>query len=168
MNTSENIRPTILVDTREQCPLSFKHLASVRGTLQTGDYSIVGLEEVFSVERKSVPDLVSSVIQGRDRFERELHRLRGYRFKRLLIVGSREDVERGLYESKANPRSILASLQAFEIRYDLPIVWQPDEAKAAILIETWAVFFAREVVKGYSGYLAGMEAAKDGCGTPKG
>ena len=29
---------------------------------------------------------------NRVRFERELHRLRGYRFKRLLIVGSEKDI----------------------------------------------------------------------------
>jgi hypothetical protein len=29
---------------------------------------------------------------NRERFERELHRLRGYRFKRLLVVGSEAEI----------------------------------------------------------------------------
>src|SRR6478752_8650758 len=81
--------PVIIVDTREQTPLSFARLESVRGTLRTGDYSVKGLEDLFSVERKTVADLVGCCMaDNRERFERELHRLRGYRFKRLLVVGS--------------------------------------------------------------------------------
>jgi hypothetical protein len=42
--------PVIVVDTREQEPLAFERLASVRGTLQTGDYSVAGLQDLFSIE----------------------------------------------------------------------------------------------------------------------
>jgi ERCC4-type nuclease len=52
-------QPVLVVDSREQEPLTFSRLHSVRGTLQTGDYSIRGLEELFSIERKSIPDLVA-------------------------------------------------------------------------------------------------------------
>jgi DNA excision repair protein ERCC-4 len=50
--------PVIVVDTREQDPLSFQRLQTVSGTLSTGDYSVAGLENLFSVERKTVLDLV--------------------------------------------------------------------------------------------------------------
>ncbi len=54
--------PTIITDTREQTPLVFEHLPSEhlpseRGSLQSGDYSILGLEHDFAIERKSIPDL---------------------------------------------------------------------------------------------------------------
>jgi DNA excision repair protein ERCC-4 len=76
----------VVFDSREQDPLIFQNLTSVRGTLYTGDYSILGLEELIAVERKTIPDLVSCCMgENRERFERELHRLRGFRFKRLLI-----------------------------------------------------------------------------------
>jgi hypothetical protein len=82
----------IVVDTREQDPLVFERLASMRGTLQTGDYSVVGLQDLFSIERKTVSDLVGCCMrQNLERFERELHRLRGYRVKRLLVVGKGGD-----------------------------------------------------------------------------
>src|SRR5258708_348192 len=78
--------PVIVVDTREQNPLTFERLESRAGTLQTGDYSVAGLEELFAVERKTVPDLVSCCMRSnRERFERELHRLRGFKFKPLVI-----------------------------------------------------------------------------------
>ncbi len=138
--------PTIVIDTREQTPLSFRTLKSVPGTITTGDYSVLGAEELFSVERKSIQDLVMSVTSERDRFERELHRLRGYRFKRLLIVGKQEDVLEHRYRSKALPKSVIHTLQAFEVRYDVPVIWADDATVAAECVERWAYWFSRETV----------------------
>ncbi len=139
--------PTLIVDSREQDPLVFKKLPSERGTLQTGDYSIKGCEEIFAVERKSIADLVQSVTTERDRFERELHRLRGFRFKRLLIVGGESEIRTHRYRGSANPKAILHSIRAFEIRYDVPVVWQAFPNKAAEQVESWAWWFSREVLK---------------------
>jgi DNA excision repair protein ERCC-4 len=61
--------PVILVDTREQESLVFERLTSVRGTLQTGDDSVSGLKDLFSIERKTVSDLVGcSMGDNRERF----------------------------------------------------------------------------------------------------
>jgi DNA excision repair protein ERCC-4 len=140
--------PVIVVDTREQEPLAFQRLASVRGTLQTGDYSVAGLEDLFSVERKTVPDLVGCCMgDNRERFERELHRLRGYRFKRLLVVGSEFEILAGQYHSNIKPQAVMATLCAFEVRYDIPVVFVPSPGDGARLIERWAFFFAREAVQ---------------------
>jgi len=68
--------PVIIIDSREQTPLQFTRLEARVATLPSGDYSIAGLEELFAVERKSIPDLVACCTgQNRERFERELHRL---------------------------------------------------------------------------------------------
>lgn len=72
---------------------------------------------------------------NRERFARELHRLRGYRFKRLLIIGTREDIAAGRYHSKIAPKAVLATLGAFEIRFDLPVVYAETPETAASLIE---------------------------------
>jgi DNA excision repair protein ERCC-4 len=139
--------PVIVVDTREQDPLVFERLASVRGTLQTGDYSVAGLEKSFSIERKTVADLVGCCMgENRERFERELHRLRGYRFKRLLVVGSEAEILSGQYHSNIKPNAVLATLYAFEVRYDLPVVFVPTAQAGARLVERWAFYFAREAV----------------------
>lgn len=139
--------PTLIVDTREQEPLVFQKLPSERGTLQTGDYSIKGCIDLFAVERKSIQDLVGSVTTERDRFERELHRLRGFRFKRLLIAGAEAEIKTHRYRGNANPKAILHSVRAFEVRYDVPVVWQPFPEKAAEQVESWAWWFSREVLK---------------------
>lgn len=140
--------PVIVVDTREQDPLPFSRLKSQAGTLVTGDYSVAGLEILFAVERKSVSDLVGCCMgENRERFERELHRLRGFRFKRLLIVGTEEEILKGGYRSNIKPQAVLGTLRAFEIRYDIPVVFceTPDQAGRAI--ESWSFWFAREMVE---------------------
>src|SRR5260370_22642077 len=99
-----DLEPGIVVDTREQAPLPFARLKTQAGTLATGDYSVAGVESLFAVERKSISDLVGCCMgQNRDRFERELHRLRGFRFRRLLIIGTEAQIQEGKYCSSIKP-----------------------------------------------------------------
>ena len=65
------------------------------------------------------------LVDTRERFCRELHRLRDFDFARLLIIANRQDVEQGNYRSHATPQSILASLAALEVRYRVPVVGRP-------------------------------------------
>jgi ERCC4-type nuclease len=142
---------TIVIDTREQTPLSFADLpgvSSVSGALQSGDYSIQGLEEHFAVERKSIEDLVGSCTGDRDRFKRELHRLRGFAFARLLVVGTQDQIELQRYRSKASPKAILASLTAFEVEYNVPVVFVPTAAQASRWLARAAWYFKRSRQKG--------------------
>jgi DNA excision repair protein ERCC-4 len=140
--------PIIVVDTREQDPLPFSRLKTESGTLVTADYSVVGLEHLFGVERKSISDLVGCCVgQNRERFERELHRLRGFRFKRLLVVGSEAQILKGEYHSNIKPRAVLGTLRAFEVRYDVPVVFEPTSVLAGRRIESWSFWFAREMVE---------------------
>jgi ERCC4-type nuclease len=151
-------RPVIVVDTREQAPLKFERLIAVPGTLHSGDNSTHGLEASFVVERKSVGDLANCYLAGqRDRFEHELHRMHGYRFKRLLIVGTREDVTAGRYHSKIASKAILSTLGAFEVRYDLPVVLADTLEAAAREIERWAWWFSREVTEDANNLLRGCK-----------
>lgn len=140
------LRPTVVVDTREQDPLPISRLPSVRGTLTSGDYSVLGLEDLFAVERKSVADLVACCVgDNRDRLSRELHRLRGCRFARLLVVGTREQIERADYRSRIVPSAVLHSLAAWEARF-IPVVFSDTPEDAARLVESWAYWFSREVL----------------------
>jgi ERCC4-type nuclease len=143
-----DMRPLIVIDTREQTPLQFIRLSAERGTLQTGDYSFRGGEELFAVERKTIPDLVSCVCgENRERFCRELHRLRGYRFRRLLIVGTPEAIDAANYRANVVPNAVKALLSVAEHRYDTPVVFEPDAVAAAHRIETWVWWSAREIVQ---------------------
>ncbi|MDB6110473.1 MAG: hypothetical protein JWR69_2223 [Pedosphaera sp.] len=149
-------KPVIVVDSREQLPLAFTRLASVRAGLNAGDYSFRGGETLFGVERKSIQDLVGCCTgANRERFERELIRLRGYRFKRLLVIGERADVAAQRYRGSVSPKAVLATLAAFEARYDVPVVWCPTPEAGALQVESWAWWYSREVVKAANGLLAG-------------
>jgi hypothetical protein len=45
----------------------------------------------------------------------------------------------------------MATLCAFEVRYDLPVVFVPSPEDGARLIERWAFYFARETVEAVNG-----------------
>jgi hypothetical protein len=79
--------------------------------------------------------------------ERELHRLRGFRFKRLLIVGSCGEIELQRYYSRIAPKAVLATLSAFEVRYDCPVVFVATAVEAALQVERWFYFFAPEITE---------------------
>ncbi len=137
--------PTAIIDTREQTPLHLGTLPVIHSVLVSGDYSLVGADHLFAVERKSLGDLAGCVTGERERFTRELIRLRGYRFRRLLIVGSREDILARRYHSKLDPAAMLSSLAAWEIRYDIPVVHVATPEAGGALVAAWVRSFAREV-----------------------
>ena len=109
----------IKIDTREQQPYTFKD--SETGTLSVGDYSILGLEDCISIERKTLDDLISCLTSDRDRFERELYRGKSLDYFCLIIEASLQDIVNGNYRSQASPKSMIQSLLAFSIRYRLPV-----------------------------------------------
>jgi hypothetical protein len=80
-------------------------------------------------ERKSMVDPIACCTgANRERFERELHLLRGYRFKRLLVVGTEAAILESKYYSGISPQCVVATLGAFEVRYDVPIVYSTTPA----------------------------------------
>jgi len=63
-------KATVIVDTREQNPFSFSRFrgwfAGIKHkALHVGDYSVAGLEDVLTVERKDLPDLIHSFTSDR-------------------------------------------------------------------------------------------------------
>ena len=105
--------PTILVDTREQSPWSFgsrahriKHTA-----LKVGDYSVLGMQNIVTVERKSVPDLFHTMTRGLARFEKELDKVErtGMRFMAVIVEGSFESISLGSRWSWAQPDRVLST-----------------------------------------------------------
>ena len=139
--------PRIIVDTREQTPLVFTRLASEVSGLTTGDYSFSGGESYMAVERKSVADLVGCCMGvDRARFERELHRLRGFKFKRLLVVGTPGEIASHQYRSRIEPDAVINTLAALEVRYEVPVVFAATPDDAALWVEQWACWCAREII----------------------
>ena len=85
---ASNKQIIIVEDSREQTPLSFdgfRGIEVVRYGLKTGDYSIQGYESAICFERKSVQDLVGTLIGGHERFLREMERMKGFQEKYILV-----------------------------------------------------------------------------------
>ena len=138
----------VIVDTREQAPLAIPAHWRMRGTLRTGDYSILGHETSFAIERKSLEDLVHSLTHDRARFEREMRRLSSFQFKRVLVESPYSALMVDAFRfSMAKPYSIRASVAAFEVRYNIPFVFASGRAEALGHVMRWARYYIREQAK---------------------
>ncbi len=114
----------IVIDTREQTPFVFPEgVQTVSGTLQSGDYSLQGFTDLVTIERKSLPDIVGCIGQGRDRFERELMRLRGYRYKAVIIEANLKQCEAGKWRGKILPQQLLGSIASWRVKYGVEFIY---------------------------------------------
>lgn len=139
----------IIEDTRESLPLDFtgiKNVEVVRQGLKTGDYSIVGHEDKICFERKSVPDLVGTLIGGHERFLREMDRMKGYEVKYILVEHTAGTVyrycEKMGWELKFD--TIIQSLLAYAYHYHVRVRFCKDREDMAKYI----VAKSREYLKG--------------------
>lgn len=129
----------LLVDTREQdTPALRKRLEASgrpfeRATLKSGDYSArfilpdgssCSLADRVVVERKmSAGEISQNFTRNRDRFIREFERLKAAGTRSHLIIenSSWEDIAGHNYRTLFAPRAFIASLMAWQARYDVRI-----------------------------------------------
>jgi len=123
-------KPVVLVDTREQFPLSFTHFSNWIGEtkkqkLDAGDYSVEGMEHLLMLERKSLSDLITTLMQNRERFFKSCERLSRYRWRALLVEASYEDIKTPYDEgyTKAHPNAVSGSLDALEAKFGIPVIY---------------------------------------------
>ena len=133
----------VVIDTREQFPFAFTGLQAdaaqghrplivqtQAGTLQSGDYSILGAEAEVAIERKSLDDLYGTIGQGRERFERELARLQeiaastAYSHASVVIeAGWGEIIGAPPRHTRLAPKTVSRSIQAWTFRFPLVHWW---------------------------------------------
>lgn len=137
----------VISDTREQEPYSFDpaRVTTVRRALPAGDYSLVGLECRVGVERKSLEDLVDTVIRDRGRFERELARLSTYEAACVVVEGDLPDVLDHRYRSGAHPASVLGAVIAIIVDHQIPVFFCGDRATARAFVEGYLLRFHKKV-----------------------
>jgi len=121
---------TIIIDTREQRPFHFDDWPTSAGTLATGDYSIQGIEERVAIERKSLQDLVGCCGRDRERFKRELQRLKAYDCRAVIIEADAGQVVNGAFRGQLKPAHIIGSVASWQTRYSVPFVWAGDHGAA--------------------------------------
>lgn len=107
----------VIIDSREQQSYSLEPLTTETGTLSTGDYSLADeFSGLVCIERKSLSDFVSSCTSGRERFDRELHRMLSYPSRAVVVEGTWADIEAGEWRARATPKMIKASVTSFVSR----------------------------------------------------
>lgn len=137
---------TIIVDTREQQPWEFGLHTTSRKKLDTGDYSIEGLESLLTIERKkSVSEIANNITESR--FKDVLQRMSIIPYKFMLFefdledvynfpVGS--DIPKKLWDKiKISPKYLLKYLTELQLNYDIHVIYcgcAEDAEKMAVSI----------------------------------
>jgi len=150
---------TIIVDSREQVNghvtgyFDKIKVAHTTRKLDTGDYSaMIGnmtLEHDIVVERKaSLDELAGNFTMDRQRFEDEFTRAKADSLKVFLLVenASWSDIFLHNYRSKLDPKSLIASMLSWQIRFNITIVFcKPSETGQ--IIYGLLYYAAREALK---------------------
>jgi len=124
-------KPVVVIDTREQAPLDFEDTSNwiggtTRRKLDAGDYSVVGMERLLRLERKSLTDLITTLMQSRTRFFNECELLARFRYSALLVEATYEDVKSFYHDdlcTAAHPNAVSGSLDAVEARFGIPVIY---------------------------------------------
>lgn len=132
-----------VVDTREKDPWDIG-VECVRKKLDSGDYSILTLEDRVAIERKSLDDLVQSVIHERTRFFDELERLTQYEYAYVVVEGSLRDLILGNYRSHAHPNSVLGSMLSVIVDYRIPVYLCSDRQAACKFAHDLLTYIGRK------------------------
>lgn len=147
---------TVISDTREQRNehilrfLKEKNIPCASRKLDAGDYSAqlgeYSLEKDVVIERKrNLDEICGNLTADRDRFEREFMRTKAAGTKVFLIIenSSWDDVYLQNYRSKLSSKSLLASLLAWQVRYNVTVIFC-NSANTPKLIYQILYYAARE------------------------
>jgi hypothetical protein len=85
-------------------------------------------------ERKNPEDFASSLTAGRERFDREVQRLRAYSFRAIIVEADLDYFISGRCRSRIHVNSILGSICSMHARYGVPTIFAHDPATAGRMI----------------------------------
>lgn len=134
----------IIVDSREQTPWSFDfypQIETVSKKLETGDYSIEGLEDKFTIDRKAcVAEIANNIGIDKKRFEAELERMLKIKYTFLICEFSIDDVlkyplgsnipKSQIGKVRINGKFILKTLYGYRDKYGIQIEFCGNREKA--------------------------------------
>ena len=134
---------TMIVDTREQLPLwnSVDYKIICR-KLDEGDYTTDELFNLAHAERKSPIDLYGSLIQGHERFMREIQRAieKDLSFAIFVECSEKKFINkrfRGGARLKTSSDTLRKILNTFQERYPVPIYWCKNREDMRMKICIW-------------------------------
>ncbi len=140
----------IIADTREKKEYCWRFSQSkfinnvIHRKLDTGDYSIPGLENEFCIERKkSVAEIAMNIVEAR--FKNVLTRLREFKhkfiicefdFKNILEFPLNSGIPRHKQKYvKIKPPFIISCLSKIQVDYQIPVIYAGNTYNAEIIAE---------------------------------
>ncbi|RPH49079.1 MAG: hypothetical protein EHM85_15100 [Desulfobacteraceae bacterium] len=123
-------KPVVLIDTREKLPFDFSRFPNwiaeeKRQKLKAGDYSVEGMGNLIALERKTLSDLITTLMQERPRFFSLCKKLAKYKWRALLVEASYEDIK-SPYDADytmAHPNAVSGTLDALEAKFGIPVIY---------------------------------------------
>lgn len=144
---------TIVKDSREQEGYTFEPSKSNYHTcngmivkkLDTGDYTVEGLEDKLCIERKaSVTEFANNVGQDKHRFMQEIERMKSFPYKFIILEFSLTDLmdfpagsgikEKDFYKVKVTNTYMLKTLMEFQLFHGIHVIFCDSKKNAK-----WAV-----------------------------
>ena len=141
-NTYNNF--TIIVDTREQQPWDFENYTKAHKKLDTGDYSIEGLEHLLTIERKkSSSEFATNIVESR--FKDVVMRLSQFKYSFLLLEFDLEDlliypigstVPKRMWDKvKITPSFLIKNIIELQLNHNIKVIFCGSAANAEKIAE---------------------------------
>lgn len=143
---------TIIVDTREQKPWAFDNHAKANTKLDTGDYSIEGLENIVAIERKrNVAEFANNITESRfidvvDRLSKIPHAFILFEFNMDQVmnypIGS--DIPKRLWNKiRISPSFLIKNIIDLQLNHNIKVVFCGNSSNA----EKFALSLMRRIYK---------------------
>lgn len=135
---------TIIVDTREQQPWAFDNYTVANRKLDTGDYSIEGLEDILCIERKkSVSEFANNIVESR--FKDVVMRMSQLKYSFLLLEFDLKDVliypigstvPKKMWDKiKISPAFLIKNLLELELNHNIKVIYCGNSSNAEKMAE---------------------------------
>ena len=121
----------VICDTREKLPYDFSdEVEVVHEKMDTGDYSVVGFDDVFAIERKSLPDLLKSITWQRKRFKQEIERGDDLLAFIVMVECPLKDITEWNYDREVHPNAVMGTVNNWEKYHNVEFVWAGSRGEA--------------------------------------
>lgn len=135
---------TIIIDTREQQPWTFQNHTTAHKKLDTGDYSIEGLEHLLCIERKkSSSEFANNIVESR--FKDVIMRMSQLKYSFLLLEFDLKDllvypigstVPRRMWDKiKISPAFLIKHILELELNHNIKVVFCGNASNAEKMAE---------------------------------
>jgi|LGVE01.1.fsa_nt_gb ERCC4-type nuclease len=136
----------LIVDPNEQQPLFSEKLTPgiplAKHVLRTGDYSIDGFVERYTIERKKISDLYTLVVDKNHTIDK-IDEMANHCFACLLIEASEDDIMHGSRYTRIKPACVYGFLMSLQTRFGIHVYISNNRDACRKYILTTATKFFR-------------------------